>query len=196
MKYTLIIILCFIILVSPYDLGDLNGPDLFKNEICSYNGQPEIIDGGNNIKCYCNEDFATVKEDYNQINGINIQCNYEKKRRFICLFLSVFLPFGADYLYLGRTALGILFLLLCIIICFGNCYILIKIEKEKVKANDSSDNTNLERIKLMQLIFGICLIIYGLFYILNCFLMGFGVITDSHGLETVNDLKNLFSLYN
>ena len=185
-----------------YSIHLLNKPSLFKKEICSYNGTPKEVpkEGSEEItiECTCSDEYATLQTD-NKINDVMVQCNYERKRRFIALFLSIFLPIGLDYLYLQRYVFFVLILLYILIALIGNCYLMIKSEKEKTQNKDekSRDKTEEKRsVGVLRIIFFILGGIALCFYFVNIFLIAFGVVDDANGIKTINDLKYLFTLYN
>ena len=105
-------------------------PIFFQNEICSFNGE---IDYANadidpvtkyyiNLKCICNQEYTNDPKQTLKINGNLIQCSYQKKRLFITLFLSIFIPVGFDHFYLGNNiAFALIFLLFCFTV-IGNMY--------------------------------------------------------------------------
>jgi len=103
-----------------------------------------------------------------------------KKKRFITLFYSIFVPFGLDYLYLGHYLIFIVILLISGFALLSNCY---KFTFSKSK-DYLSDKSNWIYV-------GIGLLAI-LFWIINIFLMGFGLIKDENGFETVSDLYLLF----
>ena len=175
----------------------LNNPMLFLNEICSYNGIPKIDNISKEIKCVCFDGYDTVDES-KTINGVPIQCNYQRRRRFIALFLSVFVPLGVDYLYLGNYWAFCIIILTVFFVCIGNCYLLIESQhdmgqnKEEKNRNLFQDQISFTKTRIIFLILGGLLII---FYIANIILIATGVIKDGNGISTINDLSYLYKLF-
>jgi len=100
----------------------LANPNYFQDEICSFNGVRSPASTPSYIKCDCNINYTNDPNQKLRINGIPIQCSYAKKRKFIALFLAIYVPFGIDQIYIGNyIAFGCIFLFgLCTII--GNMY--------------------------------------------------------------------------
>lgn len=191
-------VLIFILTYSnSYSKVDLNDTSLFLNEICSYNGVPKKDSSSNAVKCTCFDDYDTVDES-KTINGIPIQCNYQRRRRFIALFLSVFVPLGVDYLYLCNYWAFCIIFLVVFFVCIGNCYLLIESQhdlsqsKEEKKRNLFQDQISFTKTRIIFLILGALLIV---FYITNIILIATGVIKDGNGISTINDLNYLYKLF-
>lgn len=184
----LIISLSILQLIVCFELTDILKPDLFIDEICSFNQIKDPIITYNKttkeiigIKCICSPEYETLNTtDIRKINNIPIQCNYRKRRRYITLFFSFFLPFGLDHFYLGNYFIFMGILLVCIITVFGNCY------RFAVTTNQDylKDNTN-----LFFIIIGL-LVIIG--WIVNIILVIFGVYTDGNNVQMAEDLDMLF----
>ena len=195
----LIIRICVMTYISAFTINELNNPYFFQKEICSYNGEPTMtIEGENvNVTCNCYDDYATIDED-KKINGVKVQCNYERRRRFIALFLSVFIPLGIDYLYLRNSWAFVLILLSSLIVCVGNCYLLVESQSEKNKNKEDkmhSNNQDEETFTIARIIFLVLGGILFVFYVTNIVLIATGVIKDGNGISTINDLSYLFKLY-
>lgn len=158
-------------------------PIMFADEICSYNGV-NIGTGNTNVTCACYEDFANDASSNRTINGVKVQCSYEKKRRFIALFLSIFTPLGFDYLYLGRYLIFAIIFLLCCATLFGNC-----------ARFAMSTNTNYFEQK-WNLFFIVLAITMVLFTIVNIIIIGTGLVTDGNNVATVSDLYFLVNINN
>jgi hypothetical protein len=175
-------------IITSFELIDVLKPDLFIDEICSFNQIQDPIITYNkttnqiqDIKCICSPEYDTLNTtDIRKINQIPIQCNYRKRRRYVTLFFSFFLPFGIDHFYLGNYFIFMGILLACIITIFGNCY------RFAVTTNQDylKDNTN-----LFFLVIGF-LIIIG--WIVNIILVILGVYTDGNNIEMADDLEMLF----
>jgi hypothetical protein len=168
---------------------NLRDPELFKDEICSYNGNPGVgdkqISGFNDIICSCQQEFANDPDLDKTINGVNVQCSYERKRRFITLFLSIFLPFGFDYLYLGHYGIFLLIISFCFITLFGNCY-----RFAKTQHNESYIRNKWNCIFLFFAFLVVCM------WVINIILIWVGIVKDSNNIETVDDLYYLININN
>lgn len=176
-----------------YTIEELQHPLLFKYEICSYNGEPyEYIDDNNAtiIYCLCRKEFSNLTSLNHQINGVNIQCSYERKRRFIVMFWAIFLPIGVDYLYLEKYGMFIILFLLSTFMIAGNCIVFAKGELARNKDKDDEFNKKRNWIVIFFYVFFIiCLIIY----VINIILHVTGVTKDNNGIETNDDLVEIFS---
>jgi hypothetical protein len=166
-----------------FSIDDLNKPEMFEDEICSYNG--DAVKSGDTIKCLCYEEYANdIFSTPRKINNVEVQCNYEKKRRFITLFLSIFLPFGMDYLYLGHYWLFALIFFACWFTLIGNC----------VRFAVSSHIDYLKNKK--NFFFVVMALLMIIWWILNVVLIWTGIMTDGNGVETVDDIDYLIRLNN
>lgn len=176
---------------------DISSPELYKNEICSFKGIP-VIQKDNSIKCECFDGYETFNPKGLSIKNINIQCNYAKKKRFIALFFSIFIPLGIDYLYLEQYFLFITTLLLIIIIIGGNCFLILQSELHKSQNDASSQkpllplSTNHKKLKLIFLCL-CCLLLIA--YFINIYLIISGKIKDGNGIDTMNDISFLFNIF-
>ena len=168
-----------IIAISNYTLKDLNNPLLFIDQICS-NRYIAFTNINNTIICNCSQNYVTIPNNTLYINNNMVQCSYKKKKRFVTLFYSIFVPFGLDYLYLGHYLIFVVILLISGFALISNCY-RFTFTKSKYYLSDKSD----------WFYVGIGLLAI-LIWIINIFLMGFGLITDENGFETVSDLYMLF----
>lgn len=175
-----------------YSFDELEQPRLFKYEICSYNGEPhEYIDESNNIMiyCKCKKEYANMTNLKKKINGIDIQCSYEKKRRLIVLFFAFFFPIGIEYLYLEIYPVFFVLFVLVTIMILGNCIIFAKAEIDRNKAQDDQYKNKKNYVAIIFYV----LFFVGLFvYTINIILLGTGVIKDKNGIETLNDIKEIF----
>jgi len=171
--------------VTNFSVEDLNSPRLFEDEICSYNGVPdETLSSKSWVNCTCDDDYADDLSEVRYINGVPVQCSYQKKRRFIALFLSVFLPFGVDYLYLGHYLLFVILFFACWFTIIGNCVrfaLTSHIDYIKNKKN---------------LFFVIMAVLMITWWILNVALIWTGIIKDANGIKTVDDLHYLIKINN
>lgn len=159
----------------------LYSPELFYDEICSYNGKMTINSTNNEYKCICGKDFASVNKD-KYINNILVQCDYFKKRQFIAVFLSIFIPFGFDYFYLGYYLIFSFVFLLCFSSLIGNCY--------RFTAS-SHKNYFKNKINLLFALLGVFAV--G-FWIINVICMSLGIIKDVNGVEMFPDLYLLVNI--
>lgn len=187
MVFTFIIIILFT-RENPLEIN----PDLFKNEICSYNGIPEISKDSKatSISCTCHKGYKTIDELDRKILSNKIYCSYQEKSRLIAFFLSITLPFGFDYLYLGRIGVFIVILLFSLVVVVGNGYIFAQAERKKNLENEIEIKPTRS---LWQIGFTILALIWLVFTIINVTLMGNGVITDTNGIATADDLRNLMN---
>lgn len=184
--------LLFIILInfslSQKDIYDIY---LFQNEICSYNGKSQIVqvNGTDYIHCICKDQYDT-DPNIRKINNNTVQCSYEKKRRLLALTLAIFLPFGIDYLYLGYIAVPIIIIIAFLLIIILNCQFYYKKEERE---RENSDNgiievkVNKSEVRMNIFLIGI-FFLYLIWYIVDIFLIGFGVIKDANGYPMYNDL--------
>jgi hypothetical protein len=188
MKYVFLIcsVIVFAICTKIYDLSD---PELFKDEICSYNGRPDVIidpNGGfSQINCTCQDEFANDPRNTKSINNVSIQCSYERKRRFITLFLSIFLPFGFSYLYLGHFWIFLLVVCACFFTLIGNCY--------RFATTQQNENYFKNKWNILFLLLALFLLIS---WIVNTILIWTGIVKDSNNIETIDDLYYLVNLNN
>ena len=178
-----ILVLTLIGLSYNFDLTDLNKPEMFIDEICSYNGyRNESIK--NDVVCICQNEYQNDPNLNRKINNVTVQCSYEKKRRFITLFLSIFIPFGFDYLYLERIFIFLLIFSSCLVMLIGNCVRFAISQNTNKYFQESKWN-------IAFIIFALILIIW---WIINIVLIGLGLIKDANGFETVDDLDFLINL--
>lgn len=182
--YTALITLFYLPTYINFTLSDLNQPLMFEDEICSYNGMANTYSNSSYINCTCQDEFHNDPNLQRLINGVPVQCSYERKRRFIALFLSIFLPFGIDYLYLGRYLIFIIILFMCCLTLFGNCVrFAVSPHKDYFK----------NKYNLFFIILAIVMLFW---WILNIALIWTGVIKDGNGIDTVNDLYFLININN
>ena len=186
----------------------------YRNELCSYNGIPTYDTKTNEVTCECKEKYVNEprKDKYKYINGHFIQCSYEKKSRFTAIFLSLCLPFGFDFLYIGRIKFFIIFFVLSILMVTTHCIMFIINYKINLglKETEIQNRLNLisnknknpiiiknnKCIKIINIISKIILIIYLIFVIMDLFLHITGKITDVNLVETENDFFYIFSFPN
>lgn len=165
-----------------FQIQELSSPHLFIDEICSYNGvKNETASSANNITCNCAEEYDTLDSN-RYINKVKVQCNYFKKRQFLAVFLSIFIPFGFNYLYLEKYLLFVLIFCLCCTAIVGNC-IRFTISSHK--------NYFKNKINLLFSILGVAAIVI---WILNIILMCLGIVLDGNSKEMFRDLYFLFNI--
>ena len=84
-------------------LENITNIKYYMNQICSYNGVPNIIDSNNTVICSCEDKYANEPRESEKkyIHNQFIQCTYRKKKRFTAFFLAAITPFGLDFFYLG-----------------------------------------------------------------------------------------------
>ena len=175
---------------------NISSPILFKNEICSFKGIP-IIQNATSIKCECFNEYETFNPNNLTIKNIPIQCNYAKKKRFIALFFSIFLPLGIDYLYLEQYFFFIIILLLIAIIIGGNCFIMLESELQKSQNDTTAQKPHLPLVtkyKQLKIIFPCLCCLLIICYFLNIYLIISGRIKDGNGIDTMNDISFLFNI--
>ena len=85
------------------DITYVENSILYKNEICSYNGNPKLINRSK-IECECYSSFVDEpREDHKKYVGDQlVHCSYQRKKRFTTFFLAGLIPMGFDYYYLGH----------------------------------------------------------------------------------------------
>ena len=193
----------------------LSNPNNYKYQLCSNNGVPNYDAVKNEITCTCNEGYTNEPDEKKKeyINGHLIQCSYRQKSRFRTLFYALCLPFGLDYLYLGR------YRVFAAVICIFTFTIALNITmfvinyKENMKNKENqmqnkshkyrNDNRNKEKnenkrqkiIKILNIVANIGLIIHVLYMIITIILILTGTIDDYYGVKTENDLTYLFESY-
>ena len=197
--------------ISPKEL--MKNPLLYINELCSYHGIPYYNATTNEVICKCRDKYTDEprKDKIKYINGHIIHCSYERKSRFYTIFLCVCIPIGLDFLYLKRYIAFIFSLFISLSVFTSNIivfYINYKINlrtKEKIFQNKINKLTNnVKNINQIEDKYNKCRKILGIinkFFLFNhviymtivLLLHYFGIVTDSEGLNTENDLGYLFS---
>ena len=206
---------------QPTAYDAIRNPALYKNEICSYNGRPIII-GFDKVKCECYESYVNEpnKKNYKYIGDQLVQCSYQKKRRFKTFFLAGILPMGLDFLYLGYTLYFVIIFIAFVAVIVNNFvhfYLSYQLdekrEENKYKDNGkSSENNprnfnmwyrsknkmdekdkNIRCLKIYNIINKISLIVFLIYWIVDIILQAKGIIKDSNGVETNNDMNTLFT---
>lgn len=188
----------------------LNNTYNYRNELCSYNGEPFYNETTNTVSCNCGKKFTNEpsKEKRKYINGHLIQCSYERKSRFMVVFFALFIPLGIEYYYLKRYnyfttifILSILVLVLNIISFVINYEINMKSKETKIQSkinkltnkdnnpNINKDNKWIKRLMVISKTLGIIYIFYIIFNVIG---HGAGFITDSNKVKTENDFLYMF----
>ena len=192
-------------------LENITNIKYYMNQICSYNGVPNIIDSNNTVICSCEDKYANEPRESEKkyIHNQFIQCTYRKKKRFRAFFLAAITPFGLDFLYLGYF---IYFIIIAVInftiIVFNFISIVLNYQLEKkneeakrklkLKKNTNKfDIRNLAElndrcVKNFNLTSKILIIFLLLFWISNAFIQGMGFLNDINGVPTENDMGYLF----
>ena len=192
-------------------LENITNIKYYMNQICSYNGVPNIIDSNNTVICSCEDKYANEPRESEKkyIHNQFIQCTYRKKKRFTAFFLAAITPFGLDFSYLGYF---IYFIIIAVInftiIVFNFISIVLNYQLEKkneeakrklkLKKNTNKfDIRNLAElndrcVKNFNLTSKILIIFLLLFWISNAFIQGMGLLNDINGVPTENDMGYLF----
>ena len=192
-------------------LENITNIKYYMNQICSYNGIPNIIDTNNTVICSCEDKYANEPRESEKkyIHNQFIQCTYRKKKRFTAFFLAAITPFGLDFCYLGYF---IYFIIIAVInftiIVFNFISIVLNYQLEKkneeakrklkLKKNTNKfDIRNLAElndrcVKNFNLTSKILIIFLLLFWISNAFIQGMGFLNDINGVPTENDMGYLF----
>ena len=71
------------------DRAYVENPILYKNEICSYNGDPKV-NSDETIECECYSSFVDEpREEHKKYIGNQlIHCSYQRKKRFTTFFYA------------------------------------------------------------------------------------------------------------
>lgn len=192
-------------------LENITNIKYYMNQICSYNGVPNIIDSNNTVICSCEDKYSNEPRESEKkyIHNQFIQCTYRKKKRFTAFFLAAITPFGLDFFYLGYF---IYFIIIAVInftiIVFNFISIVLNYQLEKkneeakrklkLKKNTNKfDIRNLAElndrcVKNFNLTSKILIIFLLLFWISNAFIQGMGFLNDINGVPTENDMGYLF----
>ena len=163
----------------------IESPKLIKNQLCSFNG----ISTANStyIKCQCYDGF--VKDNnIRKINNFEVDCSYQLKSRLITFVLSLIVPFGFDYFYLGYNAVFIIIFIFSICLLILNLYLLNCVIKHDKLISVGNIDKNFEKkfSKYKCAVIIIDFIFLG-FYIINLILQGTGSIKDRNGFSTMYD---------
>ena len=192
-------------------LENITNIKYYMNQICSYNGVPNIIDTNNTVICSCEDKYANEPRENEKkyIHNQFIQCTYRKKKRFTAFFLAAITPFGLDFFYLGYFIYFIIIAVINFTIIFFNFISIVlnyQLEKKneeakrklKLRKNTNKfDIRNLAElndrcVKNFNLTSKILIIFLLLFWISNAFMQGMGFLNDINGVPTENDMGYLF----
>ena len=189
----------------------LNNTYNYRYELCSHNGIAIYNETTNTVSCDCGKKYTNEpsKEKYKYINNHLIQCSYERKSRFMVVFIALCLPFGTEYLYLRRyKVFTIIFILsigvltLNIIVFILNYEIDMKSKETKIQSRINKlakkeknliitkDNKCIKRLTVLSKILAINHLLY---IILDVIGHAGGFITDYYHVETENDFGYMFS---
>jgi len=160
-------------------------PKLIKNQLCSFNSILTV--NSSNIECQCYDGF--VKDNnIRKINDFEVDCSYQLKSRLITFVLSLIVPFGFDYFYLGYTSVFFLIFIFSICLLILNLYLLNCVVKHDNLISVGNIDKNFEK-KYTKYKYAVLIIdfIFLFFYIINSILQGSGVIKDINGFSTMND---------
>jgi hypothetical protein len=197
----------------------VENPLLYKNEICSYNGEPKV-NSDESVECTCYSSFVDEpRENHKKYIGNQlIHCSYQRKKRFTTFFYASLLPIGLDFLYLEQyfyfaiVFVSFLIIIISQIVYFFLSYKLKEMyEEAKYKYNEKIDNFNRNNsiaykskkktdkkeqlkkcLQVYRIINKILLIIMFTYWILDVIIQSLGIIKDRNGVETENDMNSLF----
>ena len=204
----LIIFYCSI-KTSLCSLENITNIKYYLNQICSYNGIP-ILDG-NNVTCICEDKYANEPREKERKFVMNqfIQCSYRKKKRFMTFFFAAITPFAIDYFYLGHYFYFVVIALINItIIVFNFISMVLNYQLEKKneeakrqlklkKSTNKFDIRNLAElndrcVKNFNLTSKILIIFMVIYWFSNAVIQWLGLLKDSNGVETENDMSYMF----
>ena len=163
----------------------IESPKLIKNQLCSFNGILSV--NSTNLQCQCYDEF--VKDNnIRKINNFDVDCSYQLKSRLITFALSLIVPFGFDYFYLGYKIIFLIIFIITICLIILNLFLLNCIIKYDKLISVGTIDKNFEK-KYTKYKCAIIIIdfIFFCFYIINSILQGTGVIKDKNGFSTMND---------
>ena len=89
---------------------------------CNQQNCPPLRGLCNGNVCVCEENFATINNEYIHSNGIS--CNYHLKSRYVAFLLELFFPFGVGHFYSGKIYLAIIKLGLLVVLISMCCSVL------------------------------------------------------------------------
>ena len=207
------IILLFFLLKFVYSFNAteiLSNPNNYRYVLCSGNGEPFYNSTTNQVTCTCKEGYTNEPSEKNKqyLYGHFVQCSYRRKSRFVALFLALCLPFGFDFYYLGKWVIFIAIFCVCVCVITLNIFMFIinyqikmknkesknkkKVDKMRSTSNKNEEMKKEKCIRILNIIASILLFNHILYMIIVIILHLTGVIKDSYGISTENDLGYLF----
>ena len=137
-----------------------------------------------------------------------IHCSYERKSRFIAIFLALCLPFGFDFLYLNRYIIFVIVFIVTIIMIACNIILFIlnykinlktketiiqsKLNKMTNKVRDPKINEDNKGIKLLNIFTKLITFNHLIYMTVDLILHIIGKIPDANNVDTESDFKYLF----
>lgn len=133
------------------------------------NKTPNLID------CICNSGYSSY--NYNNSTSDDVKCCYERKSQLYMFLFEGLIGFGLGHFYIGKTALGLMKMIVMIGILCGSCFISICFCYKSNSNNEDHDKKN----KLVSLLFfsGIC--IWVTWQLLDIILIGLNIYKDDNG---------------
>ena len=188
--------------------GYLNDINIYKNELCSYNGIPTVNTQTNKVICECYSKYTNEPDEKNRryINGNLVQCSYERKSQFLVTFIALCFPFGFDYLYLDRYLLFSFILFMSLFGFSFNTVVFYVNHKNNMKTKEAriqqkmkisnidpkNNDPNKTHIKQFYILAKILLCIHLLYFILDVTGHLFGYIRDRYNIQVEFDLLYMF----
>ena len=163
----------------------ISSPRLIKNQLCSFNEINKI--NSTYIECKCYGGF--VKDNnIRKINNYEVDCSYLLKSRLITLGLSLMIPIGIDYFYLGHYIVFFIIFLSVIVIIILNIRLLkLVLIYDKLSSVGNVDIKFEKKYIRTKLIILIVDLVFFILYLINAILQGTGVFKDSNGFPTIYD---------
>ena len=209
-------LIIYLIKIEPYSSFNvkeiLDNPNNYRNLLCSGNGEPYYNAISNEVICSCKEGYTNEPNNKKKkyLNNHLIQCSYRRKSRFTVLFYSLCLPFGFDFLYLGRYKIVavvfciiLLVITLNIVLFFINYKMNMKNQENKNQnklgkmrnydgKTENKEDKKYRIIKILNIVGSIGLLSQILYMIIVVILHLTGTISDNYDVKTENDLHYLF----
>ena len=168
-------------------LDILSSPKLMKYNLCSFNNVVNVTT--NEIKCECFYGFVR-DNNIRKINNYDVDCSYQLKSRLITFTLSLIIPLGFYYFYLGYSIFFFLIFFIVIGIIIINLLLLKYVLKYDRLTSVGNIDKNFEKLYIkFKYIVIILDFIFLLLYVINAILQGTGVIKDNNGFYTINDFS-------
>lgn len=163
----------------------ISSPKLIKNQLCSFNGIAKL--NMTYIKCNCYNGF-TKDKNIRKINNYDVDCSYFLKSRLIALVLSLIIPIGVDYFYLGHYIIGFLIFVLVLAIIAINIWLLNWVLiYDRLTSVGNVDRIFEKKYLVLKCTVAIIDTIFLILYIINGIFQGLGIIKDSNGFSTNPD---------